>query len=197
MSKQFFKNLEWKVLICSLLLLAIGLFALYSATMNKGLIDFTKQVRWFVVSIPVLLFFTFVDYNKILKYSGFLYLIFLGLLVGVLFTTPISGASSWYNLGEFSFQPSEIGKIFILMFIVSVIVRLQYKGKDEINKLYKLIISLIVAAIPIALIIKQPDYGTALAYIFAFIAILYVAGLRKRYIFLGVILRRYRDISYI
>lgn len=197
MSKQFFKNLEWKVLICSLLLLAIGLFALYSATINKGLIDFTKQVRWFVVSIPVLLFFTFVDYNKILKYSGFLYLIFLGLLVGVLFTTPISGASSWYNLGEFSFQPSEIGKIFILMFIVSVIVRLQYKGKDEINKLYKLIISLIVAAIPIALIIKQPDYGTALAYIFAFIAILYVAGLRKRYIFLCVILRSYRDIFYI
>ena len=184
MSKQFFKNLEWKVLICSLLLLAIGLFALYSATINKGLVDFTKQVRWFVVSIPFLLFFTLVDYNKILKYSGFFYLIFLGLLVGVLFTKPISGATSWYNLGEFSFQPSEIGKIFILMFIVATIVRLQYKGKDEINKLYKLIISLIVAAIPIALIIRQPDYGTALAYIFAFIAILYVGGLRKRYIIL-------------
>ena len=184
MSKQFFKNLEWKVLICSLLLLAIGLFALYSATINKGLVDFTKQVRWFVVSIPFLLFFTLVDYNKILKYSGFFYLIFLGLLVGVLFTKPISGATSWYNLGEFSFQPSEIGKIFILMFIVATIVRLQYKGKDEINKLYKLIISLIVAAIPITLIIRQPDYGTALAYIFAVIAILYVGGLRKRYIFL-------------
>ena len=184
MNKQFFKNLEWKVLICSLLLLAIGLFALYSATINKGLVDFTKQVRWFVVSIPFLLFFTLVDYNKILKYSGFFYIIFLGLLVGVLFTKPISGATSWYNLGEFSFQPSEIGKIFILMFIAATIVRLQYKGKDEINKLYKLIISLIVAAIPIALIIRQPDYGTALAYIFAFIAILYVGGLRKRYIFL-------------
>ena len=179
MNKQFFKNLEWTVLICSLLLLAIGLFALYSATINKGLVDFTKQVRWFVVSIPFLLFFTLVDYNKILKYSGFFYLIFLGLLVGVLFTKPISGATSWYNLGEFSFQPSEIGKIFILMFIVATIVRLQYKGKDEINKLYKLIISLIVAAIPIALIIRQPDYGTALAYIFAFIAILYVGGHNK------------------
>lgn len=184
MNKQFFKNLEWRVLICSLLLLAIGLFALYSATINKGLVDFTKQVRWFIVSIPFLLFFTFVDYNKILKYSAFFYIIFIGLLVGVLFTSPISGATSWYNLGEFSFQPSEIGKIFILMFIVATIVRLQYKGKDEINKLYKLIISLIVAAIPIALIIKQPDYGTALAYIFAFIAILYVGGLRKRYIIL-------------
>jgi rod shape-determining protein rodA len=184
MNKQFFKNLEWRVLICSLLLLAIGLFALYSATINKGLVDFTKQVRWFIVSIPFLLFFTFVDYNKILKYSAFFYIIFIGLLVGVLFTSPISGATSWYNLGEFSFQPSEIGKIFILMFIVATIVRLQYKGKDEINKLYKLIISLIVAAIPIALIIKQPDYGTALAYIFAVIAILYVGGLRKRYIIL-------------
>lgn len=184
MNKQFFKNLEWRVLICSLLLLAIGLFALYSATINKGLVDFTKQVRWFIVSIPFLLFFTFVDYNKILKYSAFFYIIFIGLLVGVLFTSPISGATSWYNLGELSFQPSEIGKIFILMFIVATIVRLQYKGKDEINKLYKLIISLIVAAIPIALIIKQPDYGTALAYIFAVIAILYVGGLRKRYIIL-------------
>ncbi len=90
MNKQFFKNLEWRVLICSLLLLAIGLFALYSATMNKGLVDFTKQVRWFIVSIPFLLFFTFVDYNKILKYSAFFYIIFLGLLVGVLFTSPIS-----------------------------------------------------------------------------------------------------------
>ena len=184
MNKQFFKNLEWRVLICSLLLLAIGLFALYSATINKGLVDFKKQVRWFIVSIPFLLFFTFVDYNKILKYSAFFYIIFIGLLVGVLFTSPISGATSWYNLGEFSFQPSEIGKIFILMFIVATIVRLQYKGKDEINKLYKLIISLIVAAIPITLIIRQPDYGTALAYIFAVIAILYVGGLRKRYIFL-------------
>ena len=184
MNKQFFKNLEWRVLICSLLLLAIGLFALYSATINKGLVDFTKQVRWFIVSIPFLLFFTFVDYNKILKYSAFFYIIFIGLLVGVLFTSPISGATSWYNLGEFSFQPSEIGKIFILMFIVATIVRLQYKGKDEINKLYKLIISLIVAAIPITLIIRQPDYGTALAYIFAVIAILYVGGLRKRYIIL-------------
>ena len=184
MNKQFFKNLEWRVLICSLLLLAIGLFALYSATINKGLVDFIKQVRWFIVSIPFLLFFTFVDYNKILKYSAFFYIIFIGLLVGVLFTSPISGATSWYNLGEFSFQPSEIGKIFILMFIVATIVRLQYKGKDEINKLYKLIISLIVAAIPITLIIRQPDYGTALAYIFAVIAILYVGGLRKRYIFL-------------
>ena len=186
MNKQFFKNLEWRVLICSLLLLAIGLFALYSATINKGLVDFTKQVRWFIVSIPFLLFFTFVDYNKILKYSAFFYIIFIGLLVGVLFTSPISGATSWYNLGEFSFQPSEIGKIFILMFIVATIVRLQYKGKDEINKLYKLIISLIVAAIPITLIIRQPDYGTALAYIFAVIAILYVGGLRKRYIFLRI-----------
>ena len=184
MNKQFFKNLEWRVLICSLLLLAIGLFALYSATINKGLVDFTKQVRWFIVSIPFLLFFTFVDYNKILKYSAFFYIIFIGLLVGVFFTSPISGATSWYNLGELSFQPSEIGKIFILMFIVATIVRLQYKGKDEINKLYKLIISLIVAAIPITLIIRQPDYGTALAYIFAVIAILYVGGLRKRYIFL-------------
>ena len=184
MNKQFFKNLEWRVLICSLLLLAIGLFALYSATINKGLVDFTKQVRWFIVSIPFLLFFTFVDYNKILKYSAFFYIIFIGLLVGVFFTSPISGATSWYNLGELSFQPSEIGKIFILMFIVATIVRLQYKGKDEINKLYKLIISLIVAAIPITLIIRQPDYGTALAYIFAVIAILYVGGLRKRYIIL-------------
>ena len=184
MNKHFFKNLEWRVLICSLFLLAIGLFALYSATINKGLVDFTKQVRWFIVSIPFLLFFTFVDYNKILKYSAFFYIIFIGLLVGVLFTSPISGATSWYNLGEFSFQPSEIGKIFILMFIVATIVRLQYKGKDEINKFYKLIISLIVAAIPITLIIRQPDYGTALAYIFAVIAILYVGGLRKRYIFL-------------
>ena len=64
-----------------------------------------------------------------------LYLFLLILLVGVLFTNPINGARSWYKIGDFlSFQPSELGKIFFIMFLSLVLYRLQLKGKNVVPR---------------------------------------------------------------
>lgn len=118
-----------------------------------------------------------------------LYIVLLVLLVGVLFTEPINGARSWYKIGDFlSFQPSELGKIFFIMFLSLILYRLQLKGKKEINKPWKLLIYFAVAIIPIGLIAIQPDYGTAFAYIFAMLFMLFVSGLDKKYIIIAVIL---------
>ena len=118
-----------------------------------------------------------------------LYLFLLILLVGVLFTNPINGARSWYKIGDFlSFQPSELGKIFFIMFLSLVLYRLQLKGKKEINKPWKLLAFFAVAAIPILLIAIQPDYGTAFAYIFAILFMLFVSGLDKKYIIVALLI---------
>ena len=118
-----------------------------------------------------------------------LYLFLLILLVGVLFTNPINGARSWYKIGDFlSFQPSELGKIFFIMFLALVLYRLQLKGKKEINKPWKLLAYFIIAAIPILLIAIQPDYGTAFAYIFAMLFMLFVSGLDKKYIIVALLI---------
>lgn len=188
MKKSFFKNAEWIVLICSLLLLAIGLVGLYSATKNAELEAFMKQIKWFLISIPFLLLFTFVDYKHISKFSPVLYILVLAMLVGVLFTTPINGASSWYTIGDASFQPSELAKIFVIIFISYMISLFQLKGKSEINKIHKLFVILLLAAIPMGLIIIQPDVGTSISYIALMLFILFTAGIGKRYMIPAVIL---------
>ena len=182
MKRSFFKNAEWLVLISSLALLAIGLIGLYSATKNAELEAFYKQIQWFLISIPFLIMFTIINYKQVAKFSPIIYLILLGLLVGVLFTAPINGARSWYTLGSSSFQPSELAKIFVIIFISYIISLFQLKGKGEINKIHKLFAVLLLVAIPMGLIILQPDFGTTITYIFLLTFILFTAGIGKRYI---------------
>ena len=110
------------------------------------------------------------------------YAIFLVLLVGVLFTDSINGARSWYDLKIFLFQPAEFAKIFVIIFLAYTITKVQERRKDEINNPLKLGLILLVTLVPVALIIKQPDYGTACAFMVATVFMLYVAGIRKRYI---------------
>ncbi len=188
MQKKMFKNFEWGILICTIILLAIGLVALFSATQNSDYEEFKKQIMWIGISIPVIVVVILVDYEILAKISPVIYGISLISLVAVLFTEPINGATSWFNIGPFSFQPAEFAKIAVVLFMANVIVKLQQKGRDEINRFWKLGIILATVGVPTLLIIKQPDYGTALAFLVALIFMLYVAGINKKYIITAVLL---------
>ncbi len=188
MQKKMFKNFEWGILICTIILLAIGLVALFSATQNSDYEEFKKQIMWIGISIPVIVVVILVDYEILAKISPVIYGLSLISLVAVLFTEPINGATSWFNIGPFSFQPAEFAKIAVVLFMANVMVKLQQKGRDEINRFCKLGIILATVAVPTLLIIKQPDYGTALAFLVALIFMLYVAGINKKYIITAVLL---------
>lgn len=188
MKKKILKNIEWGILVCTILLIAIGLIALFSATQNSDYDEFKKQILWLVISIPVIICIILLDYNWITKLSPILYGISLLLLIAVLFTEPINGASSWFTIGSFSFQPAEFAKIVVILFTTYVIVKIQKKGKDEINRFWKLGLILLTVAVPVVLIVKQPDYGTAIAFLAALIFMLFVAGIRKKYIFISILL---------
>lgn len=182
MKKKLLKNTEWTVLIVSVLLFAIGAVALFSATQGTDYVEFKKQIQWFFISIPFLFLAYSIDYNLIARFSTAIYLVMIGLLVGVLFTEPINGASSWYQIGGVGIQPSELAKIIVVLFISFLINKLQIRDRKEINRFWKLAVTLILMAIPIFLIIKQPDYGTAMAYVFAMVFILFISGIDKKYI---------------
>ena len=189
MGKKLLKNTEWSILIVSVILAVIGLVALFSATQSTEYAEFRRQVQWILISIPFLILASIIDYNVIVRFSTLAYIVIIGLLIGVLFTEPISGASSWFKLGEsLSFQPSELGKIVIILFLAFLINKMQIKGRKEINKIWKLAIVLIFAAIPVALIVKEPDNGTALAYISAILFMIFASGIDKKYIILAVVL---------
>lgn len=123
-----------------------------------------------------------IDYELLAKISPVLYGIFLILLIAVLFTKPINGATSWFDIGSFSFQPGEFAKIFVVIFLAFAITKIQSRGKSEINKPTKLLLALSIVLVPVILIIKQPDYGTAATYLVATAVMLFISGLDKKYI---------------
>ncbi len=188
MKKKMLKNVEWGILVCTTLLIIIGLVALFSSTQNSNYEELKKQILWVIISIPVMICVILLDYNFLSKLSPILYGISLLLLIAVLFTEPINGASSWFNIGPFSFQPAEFAKIAIVLFTADVIVKIQKRDKDEMNRFWKLGLILLSVAVPVLLIIKQPDYGTAFAFIVAMIFMLFVAGIKRRYIFTAILL---------
>lgn len=189
MNKRMLRNTEWGILICSIILLAIGLLALFSATQETEFSEFKKQIIWFGISIPIILFVILIDYNIIAKVSPFFYVFFIALLIAVLFTEPINGARSWFEVTDsLSFQPSELAKIFVIMFLATIIVKIQENNKNNINKFTRLLIVLLIVGIPLGLIILQPDYGTAMVFIVSTILMLFVSGIDKKYIIITAIL---------
>lgn len=188
MRKRELKNIEWSILIIALILSIIGLVALFSATQETEHEDFYKQCIWLVISLVIMIIVMLIDYELLVKVSPFLYGFFIILLVAVLFTSPINGATSWFDIGFFSFQPGEFAKIFVILFLAYAIRKIQEKGKNNINKPTRLLLLLAIVGLPVLLIIKQPDYGTAAAFIVATVMMLVVSGIDKKYIIASIIL---------
>lgn len=125
----------------------------------------------------------FIDYEIIARFSPIFYGIFIILLIAVLFTPVVNGATSWFSItNTIKFQPSEFAKIFVIIFMAYIISIIQKKDRNEINKPLKLLAILAIVGLPILLIVIQPDYGTALAFIMATVLMLFVAGIDKKYI---------------
>lgn len=188
LNKKFLKNIEWSILICVAILIIIGCIALYSATQSTEHDELIKQLIWLGISIPIMIAAICIDYELIVKISPIAYGLILISLIAVLFTEPINGATSWFIIGSFSIQPAEFAKIFVMLTLALVISKVQEKGKDEISKPLKLMLCLLVVAIPVILIVKQPDYGTAIAFIVATVFVLLVSGIDKKYIIISIIL---------
>ena len=189
MNIRNFRKIEWWIPICALILCGIGLVALFSASYDSGLDEFKKQFIWVGISLVVMIIVMFIDYKILIRISPVLYGIAIIMLIAVLFTKPVNGARSWFDIkdGLLSFQPAEVSKIFIILFLSYVISIIQRKGRDEINRIPKLAIILATILVPLGLIIIEPDYGTAAAYIVAILLMIFVAGIDKKYIIIAVI----------
>ncbi len=188
MRKRELKNVEWTILIAAIILCVIGLVALFSATQETEHDEFNKQCIWFVVSLIIMIGVMLIDYETLVKISPVLYGLFILLLIGVLFTPEINGATSWFDIGFFSFQPGEFAKIFVILFLALAINKIQERGKEEINRPTRLLVLFAILGVPVLLIIKQPDFGTAAAFIVAAALMVIAAGIDKRYIIATIIL---------
>lgn len=183
MLRKVFKSIDISVIIIVLLLFGIGMVALYSA--NGGAAgDFSevnKQLVWFLVGTVFCVAIICMDYNILGRLWIPIYVVILIMLVLVLFTKPINGATSWFRIGSgISLQPSEFAKIALIIGIAKIIEF--FKEKGTLNNPLSLLIIFAFILLPVLLIIAQPDYGTAMVILVISAIMLFVAGIKWRYI---------------
>jgi len=157
------EQFDWTLFLVAAALAVIGVVNLYSATsvVRAALSDlYVLQVYWLVVGGILGALVAAIDYRHLERYGYALYGfgIVLLLLVFVL-GRDIRGSSRWIQLGSFSFQPSEFMKLFL---IIALAKYLHNDPKTEGRTLKDLVVPSLIAGLPMMLVLRQPDLGTAL-----------------------------------
>jgi rod shape determining protein RodA len=181
--RRAIKNIDFTLLITTILIVIFGLITLSSAThvtmtrFADSLYYVKKQSFGFLIGLMALIFMMGIDYSRFPKYARFIYLLNVALLVAVRFIgEEQNGARSWISLGVFNLQPSEFAKIAI---VVTFAVYLADR-EGKLNRFRDLIPTFFFFGIPTVLIVLQPDLGTALVFIAIYFGMLFVAGARPR-----------------
>lgn len=179
---------DWVGPVCMLLLAVTGVFFIYSSQAYAASSFWSRQLVWMVLGGAVYVVLSRIDYKIYLENAFWCYLGALVLLMAVLaFGDVREGARRWLNFGFFSFQPSEAAKIGTLIMIASILARSELRNLRE--SVWVLLKVMGITALPIFLILLQPDLGSSLIIPPMVLALLYVSKLSERffYAFFGVV----------
>lgn len=170
-------------------LLGIGTIMIYSTSAiyadekyGDSFFFLKRHLIWICIGLVGMFFAWRVDYHILRKYSRFFILVSIGLLGLVYFPgigRSAGGARRWLAIGGLSFQPSEIAKVALIIYLSDMFVRKQRWIKEFWRGLVPL---LIVAGIIMGLVLKQPDLGTVIAIGMVVCIMLFIAGTRLRYL---------------
>ncbi|XOD66764.1 MAG: rod shape-determining protein RodA [Flavobacteriales bacterium Tduv] len=179
-NKTVLGNIDWWIVLIYLTLVCFGWMNIYSVSPEKA----EKQLIWIVLG-GLLIFILFLGNPTDYKYLSFpFYLLTILSLIGVLiFGKTVNGAKAWYALGPMSFQPAELAKITIAL----VISKVMNQPNISITESKTLMTLIGLLALPIPLILLQPDPGSVLVFS-AFILVFYREGGPIRLIIIGFVL---------
>ncbi len=179
--KNILKKFDWILFITIILLAIFGILMILSATASYEDSRFVKvQTFSMILGIATMIGLVLLDYKVLGKFYIPIYIVSNLLLVTVLIFgvgEDIWGAKRALQIGGFVFQPAEIAKVGVIISLSKLI----EKNKYEINKPSVLLKILLFAAIPMGLILLQPDLGTTLVFVFFVAVMLFVAGLDLKY----------------
>ncbi len=172
-----YRHINVRLLIWMYALLILGLNVIASATKETSYES--KQLFGIVLGTVMLLVLMFIDYHFVLKFYWLIYLFNLGLLLAVkIFGEDHKGAQRWLDIGPIQIQPSEFCKIFLVLFFA----KLMFKYKDKLNTPKILLLFVLTFAVPLLLVLKQPDLSTSIVICVSFCVIMYIGGLSYKII---------------
>lgn len=172
-----------------LLLACIGILFIYSAQSFIGGGQWKSQIVWLFIGMSVYAAVSFTDYALFMKYSHWLWIMAVVMLVMVKWS-PLGvsryGAERWLNLGFYTFQPVEVAKLAGIVITASILTRSEVGDvKDSLQVLAKMALAI---SIPFLLILAQPDLGSSMVIPFFVFAQLYASNLSKRFFTTAILL---------
>lgn len=185
------------ILIIALIIAAIGILSIYSSTYQKESrlwqIIYKRQILWVLLGLLFFIIMSNLNYRRLWDWTYFLYSLALFSLILVLVLGVIRlGAQRWLKIAWFNFQPSEFAKLVILIFLSRYFSRKEVYdislASAKFGIFRGLILPFLFVAVPLGLIIEQPDLGSGLMMLFLFISIIYLTELKLKYIFIFLFL---------
>jgi rod shape determining protein RodA len=158
--RRFLRRFDWPLFACVLLLVAIGLINLYSATARTAhSAKFDNQLVWTSVGFGLFFVFAAVDYRSLhrLAWVG-LAAALVAIAVVRVMSDPIKGSQRWLDVGGVHIQPSELAKLAIIVALARI---LHDRAREELPG-PQLILALVGIAVPVLLVASQPDLGTSI-----------------------------------
>ena len=178
---QKLRSLDHIMLLCILILGIISSFAMYSTDGGELLYHSESHIIRFVVFFTMMILISFVNIKTWHTFGYLFYLVVLTLLIWAsLFGITASGSQRWINLYFINLQPSELMKIAIIICFAKYYHRIQL---SNVNRIKNIVIPILILFIPIALVIGQPDLGTAILIALSGIIVLWLAGVNIKYFF--------------
>ena len=169
------KDYNFRLVLVLIVLTSIGVLLVGSADPSLQ----KKQFAGMILGLIVMVVVSLMDYSWILNfnwimYGGNLFLLLLVILLG----TDANGATRWISIGGFQFQPTELSKIIIILFFAKYFM----DHEEDINTLRTLVKSAVLIAVPLAMILQQPDLKNTITIAIIFCILLYIAGLSYKII---------------
>jgi len=179
MLRRLLNGIHFPLLISVVALAAIGILFIYSASYRDPGDYEAKQIFWILAGLAVMISVPLVGYRPILSISYPFYVLTLILLVLVDFWgSKVLGAQRWLMLGPIAIQPSEFAKLGTLLAVVNFLGS-YHPWEGQVRTVS---VALLLLVVPLFLIVKQPDLGTALLFIPMSVVMLFLWGVRKRFL---------------
>jgi rod shape determining protein RodA len=176
--RRLFYNVDWALVLAALLITAVGVATIFSATHNSrfsGL--YMRQLYAVGLGLVGLVIAAAVDYRRLADRAPLLFLVALVVLGAVLMFGPrIAGTRRWFTMGGFQVQPSEFAKLVAALFVAKVFA----ESKKEELGLRDIALPGLAVGLMFVLIAAEPDLGTAFTLAPLFLTVAFLAGLRPK-----------------
>lgn len=182
---RLLSSIDGGVILSALLLAAIGLATVHSASAELPIDYLPRQAAWVAVGLVLLVVSMSIDYHVLLDFSVVFYGVSLIALIAVLVVgVERGGAANWLQIGPWQFQPSEFAKLATALFLARYLASLNMR----VLEIRQILIALLIVAVPMVLVAVKPDFGDAGMYAPLIAGMLLVAGIRLRLLLAGVLI---------